>query len=119
MDHKIILKILFFVTSLPGFDAAADTLKGKEIYARTCSACHSINVHRIGPYHKGVFGRKAGTLDDYDYSPALKKSKITWNDKTLIKWLKNPNEFVPNSKMGFSLQSDEDIIHIIDFLRSL
>lgn len=97
----------------------SDPLTGKLIYERTCIACHSVNVHRVGPLHKGVFGRKAGSIADFDFSPALKNSKIIWNEKELKKWLKNPSKFIPGSKMGFRLSSDEEINNIIDYLKSL
>jgi hypothetical protein len=32
-------------------------------------------------------GRRAGRAPGYDYSPAVKNSKITWNEKTLDRWL--------------------------------
>ena len=44
----------------------------------------------MGPRHRGVYGRKAGSLPDFAYSPALKSSNIVWDEETLDKWLTNP-----------------------------
>lgn len=76
-------------------------------------------MHRVGPLHRGVFGRKAGIAKGYEFSSALKKSKIIWKEKELKVWLRSPTKYVPGSKMGFSLTSDEEIIHIIDYLKTL
>lgn len=124
MDLNSFNKLFFYVALISLFlfqvkKTRADSLQGKIIYERACSACHSVNVHRVGPLHKGVFGRKAGSVKDYDFSPALKKSKIVWHKKELKVWLKNPTEYVPGSKMGFSLSSDQDINNVIDYLESL
>jgi hypothetical protein len=48
-------------------------------------ACHSLDASRVGPM-PGVFGRKAGSVPDFDYSPAV-KSKIVWNDRLWISGL--------------------------------
>ncbi|MGE5640982.1 MAG: c-type cytochrome, partial [Clostridia bacterium] len=70
-----------------GAARAADAARGKELYESRCIGCHSIDANRVGPAHKGVYGRKAGAVADYDYSPALKRSKIVWNAKSLDRWL--------------------------------
>ena len=67
--------------------------------------------------HRGVFGRKAGSVPDYSYSAALKDSGITWDDKTLDKWLTDPQAFVPGTKMFYHLESAEDRADIIEFLK--
>jgi cytochrome c len=55
-----------------------------------------------GPGLSGLWNRKAGSLDTFlRYSPALKSSDITWNDKTLDAWLENPQHVVPGNTMTF------------------
>jgi cytochrome c len=61
--------------------------RGKRLYECLCVGCHSLDENRAGPAHRGVFGRRAGRAPGYDYSPAVKNSKITWNEKTLDRWL--------------------------------
>ena len=87
---------------------AQDVARGKTLYDSRCVACHSVDDNRVGPAHKGVFGRKAGSVTDYDYSDALKKSKVVWNEKSLDTWLTGPEQFIPGQKMGFSVQEVQD-----------
>jgi cytochrome c len=98
--------------------ADGDPAKGREIYGR-CEGCHSIEANRVGPRHAGLFGRKAGSLTDFEYSDALKKSGIVWNEKTLDTWLKDPNAMVPGNIMAVSLVPDpKDRADVIAFLKT-
>lgn len=96
-----------------------DAVHGKQIYESRCTGCHSVETNRTGPKHFGVFGRKAGSVSDYEYSAALKKAKFKWNENTLDQWLKNPNAFVPGSKMGFSVPDKTDRLDLISYLKTL
>jgi cytochrome c len=96
---------------------AQDAARGKQLYESRCGACHSIDDNRAGPAHKGVFGRKAGSAQGFDYSPALKASKIVWNEKTLNRWLADPEKLVPGQKMGFTVPEAKDRADVIEFLR--
>lgn len=97
---------------------AADAARGRELYESRCIGCHSMDANRVGPAHHGVFGRRAGAVPGYDYSPALAKSKIVWNAKTLERWLANPQAVVPGTKMGFSVPDAKDRADIVEYLRS-
>jgi cytochrome c len=96
--------------------AAGDATRGEQIY-RSCQDCHSLDENDVGPKHRGVFGRVAGTVPDYNYSAALKNSKIVWNEETLDKWLTNPQAFVPGSRMAFHLSSAQDRADVIEYLK--
>ena len=84
-------------------DAAArgDPDAGKEIYAR-CLACHALAYDRTGPRHCGLFGRRAGSVKDFAYSDAMKRSKIVWDERTLDRFLANPLTAVPGTAMGYA-----------------
>jgi len=99
--------------------AHADAERGKQLYESRCIACHSVDENRVGPAHKGVFGRKAGSAKGYDYSAALKKSRVIWNDKTLDRWLANPERLIPGQKMGFSVPDARDRADLIDYLKTV
>jgi cytochrome c len=99
----------------PSF-ASGDATHGATIYHQ-CMICHSIDKNEIGPRHRDVFGRKAGSVSDYDYSAALKRSNIVWNDTTLDQWLTNPQAFIPGTKMMFSLGNAQDRADVIAFLK--
>jgi cytochrome c len=95
---------------------AGDAARGEMLY-QTCELCHSIDKNEVGPMHRGVFGRVAGTVPDYNYSQALKASKIVWTESNLDKWLTNPQAFVPGSKMLYKVESPQDRADIIAFLK--
>lgn len=93
--------------------------RGADIYEAKCGACHSLDVNRIGPKHRDVFGRKSGTVAGFDYSPALKKLNVVWNDRTLDSWLQNPTAMAPGTTMGYRLTIAQERADVITFLRLL
>ena len=115
------LPFLAALLALPGtpVHAEGDPAHGQQIYESRCIACHSPDANRVGPMHRGVFGRKAGSLPDYTYSKALKGTDFVWNDQTLDRWLTNPQAFVPGQKMNFKVVKPEDRADIIAYLKSL
>lgn len=80
--------------------ANPDAQRGEQIYTR-CLACHALAYDRVGPRHCGLFGRLAGSVPGFEYSPAMKNSKITWNEKTLDRFLAKPLVMVPGSTMTY------------------
>jgi len=98
--------------------AGGDAQNGKLLYGSRCIACHSIDVSLAGPAHRGVFGRKAGSVADFDYSPALKKSQVVWNEKNLDRWLANPEKFIPGQKMNYSVPEAQDRADLIAYLKT-
>ena len=73
----------------------------------------------MGPRHRGVVGRRAGSVADYNYSAALKSSGLTWDEATLDRWLTNPSALVPGTKMFFKLDSPQDRADVIAYLEEL
>jgi cytochrome c len=96
--------------------AAADAAHGAQVY-KTCALCHAFEKNGAGPKHAGVFGRTAGTVPDYRYSPALQRSGIVWSDATLDKWLADPQALVPGTKMFFNVDSAQDRADVIEYLK--
>ncbi|WIM10639.1 cytochrome c family protein [Enhydrobacter sp.] len=96
--------LAFLMVGLPAQhaqSATGDPKRGEAIYHR-CLACHSLEHNRVGPRHCGLFGRKAGTVEGYAYSTAMKKYGVIWNEKTLDHFLENPLKAVPGTKMGYA-----------------
>lgn len=104
------------VAQSPGNSAQVAT--GAKLYQSKCASCHSATVNKIGPAHRGVFGRTAGSAPGYKHSAALKASKITWNAATLDKWLSGPQKMVKGSKMFLTVANAEERAAIIAFLKS-
>jgi cytochrome c len=81
--------------------APPDLKLGQSVYAR-CAACHSFNFDRTGPRHCDLFGRRAGSVASFEYSKAMKNSKIVWSAKTLDRFLANPTKAVPGTSMTYA-----------------
>ena len=92
----------FVVASTPRL-RAADVEKGKAVFEQ-CAACHSLDGSGDydGPTLKGVIGRKAGSLEDYRYSAAMKRSDVTWDAGTLDQYVADPQAFIPGNRMAFA-----------------
>jgi len=91
----------------PAF-ATGDASKGQALFVR-CQVCHTNTAgapNRVGPNLFGVVGRKAGSVPSYSYSPAMKKSGLTWDQPTLSRYLMAPQTVVPGTKMTFAGFSD-------------
>jgi len=98
--------------------AAAD---GAKIFKK-CKACHSFDKNKIGPSLAGIVGRKAGAVDGYKYSKAMKKAAeggLVWNEENLDKFLTKPKKFMKKTKMTFAgLKKEDQRKAIIAFLKS-
>jgi len=92
-----------------------DPTRGKVLY-QACQACHSMDANDLGPRHRGVVGRRAGSVGDYNYSTALKASGLTWDRDTLDRWLANPSALVPGTKMFFIVSDAQTRADIIAYL---
>jgi cytochrome c len=102
---KLIKYLLLF--SLVGASGATlaqqgDAKRGQKVF-EVCSACHAANgaSNEVGPSLRGVFGRKAGTLEDFRYSPAMKRSGITWDAQSLAAFIAEPQKVVPANRMPY------------------
>ncbi|SFV38830.1 c-type cytochrome [Hyphomicrobium facile] len=107
------------IAAVPTAAMSADADAGKTVFNK-CKACHQVGKNGVGPHLDGVFGRVAGSLPDYNYSDALKKSGITWDEASLDKWLQGPAKDVPGTKMIFAGLKDEgDRANLIEYLKTL
>jgi cytochrome c len=95
-----------------------DARQGEKLY-QGCTGCHSIDEDDIGPRHRGVVGRRAGSVESYAYSAALKKSGIVWDETQLDHWLSNPSALVPGTKMFFKIDDAQIRADIIAYLKEL
>ncbi len=80
--------------------AAPEALPSEQIYAR-CVACHALAYDRVGPRHCGLLGRRAASVPGFAYSPAMKNSGLTWDEKTLNRFLAQPLKVVPGTTMTY------------------
>jgi cytochrome c len=109
---------LVLAAPLPAF-AAGDPVRGAEIF-RKCVTCHTVESggrNRVGPRLHGVFGRRAGTVEGFRYSEALRASGLVWDETTLDAYLKDSEGFVPGTRMYGGLTLDQDRTDLIAYLR--
>jgi cytochrome c len=97
---------------------AGDAARGETLY-QTCLACHAVDENDLGPKHRGVVGRTAGSVADYAYSRALKHAGFVWDESKLDRWLTNPSDMVPGTKMFFKLDDPQSRADVIAYLKEL
>jgi cytochrome c len=100
----------------------ADPVRGERLFQR-CHACHSVvlDEHALsGPNLRGVFGRRAGTLRGFRFSPAMLEAGaagLVWTHATLDAYLADPAAIVPGTEMGPpGLPDPDDRGDVIDYL---
>ncbi|MGC4085497.1 MAG: cytochrome c family protein [Vicinamibacterales bacterium] len=114
----------FLIASFCASAAAAeapDPESGRSVF-QLCQACHSTKPggQSIGPTLFGVVGRRAGSVEGFDYSPAMKGAARTWNRKTLDAYLTNPATSVPGNKMALvGIPDPRDRADLIAYLAQL
>lgn len=91
---------------------------------RKCARCHALSpdgTKRSGPHFAGLFGRRVGTIPDYNYSQSLRDADFVWDEKTLYALFhEGPDVLLPGTKMPVQrIPSDADLAALIDYLREI
>jgi cytochrome c len=105
---------------LPGA-YADDVSEGRDIFIRRCLGCHAFACNKQGPRLGGLFGRNAGSVEDYGYySEALKNNEIVWSEETLNEWFKDPGKIAPQSVMATNGKVEDPALRrkLISFLKT-
>jgi cytochrome c len=99
--------------------ADGDIARGKSAFVQ-CAACHSVTgANGVGPHLDGVFGRDAGKVAGFHYSPNMANSKTAWNEATLDAFLKAPTSVVPGTTMPINVPNAQMRQDLIAYLKSL
>jgi len=87
--------------------AEGDIAHGEKLFEE-CAACHSTvrGENKVGPSLSGLFERKAAELEDFRYSPALKRSGIAWTAETVDTFIADPQKAVPANRMPYAGMPD-------------
>jgi cytochrome c len=115
LPRPIIIALLAGAAGIAHADG--DAVAGKALYATRCASCHSIDFNGVGPAHKNLIGRRAGTAPGYAYSDALKNSQVVWTEETLRRWLTDPEKFIPGQKMFISVPDAQERADIVAYLQ--
>jgi len=94
-----------------------EQMDGKSLFLKRCGGCHALDRDKEGPRLGRVYGRTAGKVDGFQYSDALKKSGIVWDDAKLDQWLTDTDKLVPGNDMTFHVESPTERREIIAFLK--
>lgn len=98
---------------------AARIESGRRLFQR-CASCHTVGpnaVNGFGPQLNGIVGRKAGSVAGYAFSPALRASRIVWDERTLAAFIRDSDKVVPGNRMRFfSFMSEKQALEIVAFL---
>jgi cytochrome c len=109
------------LTLLSGASAMAqDVAAGERVFAQ-CRACHQVGEtakNAVGPVLNGLFGRTAGTVEGYNYSPANKNSGIVWDEAVFRDYIKDPKAKMPGTKMIYAgLKDEQRITDLVAYLK--
>ena len=100
--------------------SAQDAASGEKIFVQ-CRTCHQIGPtakNAVGPALNGLFGRPAGSIPGFNYSPANKNSGITWDEATFAEYIKDPKAKIPGTKMIYAgLKDEKRIQDLIAYLK--
>ena len=93
--------------------AAGDPASGEGLFLDRCVMCHVTEGGGQGPPLKGVVGRKAGSVDGFTYSAALKADGRVWTGPELDHFITNPSAAIPGTAMPIQVpdaKEREDLI---------
>jgi len=98
-----------------------DSKKGANLFKTRCAQCHTTDAsggNKVGPNLHGLFGRKTGQVEGFQYTDANKQKGITWEEGTLFTYLENPKKYIPGTKMAFGgLKKEKDRNDLITYLK--
>ena len=100
--------------------AQGDPEAGERVW-RQCQACHVVDAeqNRVGPHLVGIFGREAGAVEGFNYSPAMANSGIVWTEETIAEYLADPRGYVEGNRMAFAgLRQEQQIDDVIAYMKS-
>lgn len=91
--------------------------KGRALSA-SCAACHDLYGRKngVGPSLFGIVGRRAGSVDGFAYSSAMKNADFVWTRERLRRFLIDPLAVVPNTAMGISGVAEADVDELVEYL---
>jgi cytochrome c2 len=118
------IAVTALIAAGPAF-ADGDVDAGEKVF-RKCRACHLVGENataRVGPVLNNLFGRTAGTNEEYGarYSKAMVEAGqngLVWTEEVLMEYLIKPRDYVNGTKMAFAgLAKEQDREDVIAYLK--
>ena len=107
-------------SALPQASQGTEDTSGQQAFNNACRTCHMVKEsdNRLGPNLHKIVGRKAGSLQGYGFSSAMKEAGFVWDEEKLDRFIANPDEVVPGNSMKpyGGLSSSDDRKKIIAYL---
>lgn len=117
---SLLLGAIVLTAAAAGSALAQDAAEGEEVFKK-CRACHQVGENAknvVGPKLNGLFGRKAGTIEGFNYSEANKASGVTWTEDMFAKYIADPKAAMPGNKMAFAgIKDEKDVKDLTAFLK--
>jgi cytochrome c len=113
---------LSILSAMPAASAAAGDVEAGKTAFKKCALCHTTEAgkNKIGPSLFGIVGRKSATVENFNYSEAMKKFDHTWDEETLDTYLADPRATVPETKMIFpGIKDKAERDNVIAYLETL
>ncbi|WP_136645895.1 c-type cytochrome [Tabrizicola sp. YIM 78059] len=126
MNCRLALVALCLVLGpVPGTaEQIGDAEQGATIFASQCKACHQIGEgakNRVGPQLNRIFGRRAGSVPEFNYSKSMERmgsDGLTWTLTTLDAYIANPKALVSGTRMNYrGLPDPAERSALLAFLR--
>ena len=117
MLRYVLTGLIVAASALPA--SAQDVAAGEKSF-RKCLPCHAVGEnakHKVGPILNGLEGRKTGTIEGYNYTPANKNSGIVWNEESFRDYIRDPRAKIPGTKMIFAgIKNEQEITDLWAYL---
>jgi cytochrome c len=103
-----------------GHVVAQDAENGADVFKK-CRACHQVGEtakNAVGPALNGLFGRKSGTVEGFNYSDANKNAALVWDEANFAAYIRDPRAAMPGNKMAFAgIKDPEDVKDLTAYLK--
>ena len=105
----------------PATAPLADPEKGNQLFQQRCSLCHAVDASAVaqGPPLNGVVGRASASLAEFPYTDVLRWMRVTWDEKSLDRFLANPMLVAPGTSMPIGLPDSKERRDVIAYLTTL
>ncbi|MEM9330359.1 MAG: cytochrome c family protein [Pseudomonadota bacterium] len=123
--------VFFAITSAASAFDGGDAVKGEKTFKK-CASCHMVGdgaKNKVGPVLNDVFGRSAGSVEDYKYGKSIiaaGEAGLVWNEEEMFEYLADPRKYLraklddkkAKSKMSFRLKKEDERKDVIAYIRT-
>lgn len=107
----------FFLFLIAATSANAEediAARGATLFDKECSRCHQVGAdakNKVGPHLDLIIGRKAGSVEAFRYSSALKEAGengLHWDEASLDQYIEKPRDFIKGNRMSYRGMASSD-----------